>query len=300
MDATLTLADVQALGSHNSYHLQPDALFEASQAYSHPPLDEQADLGVRDFELDVHRAEDGSFHVFHLPGVDPDSTCATLTTCLEVLRLWSDAHPCHSPLTLWIEPKDDVDEYAEGYTPLAGHVAELDGPIRAVWSHRLFTPDDLRQAQVDLPAAVARGWPLLAELRGMLLVALLDSDAHRDEYLQGAPLLEERAMFARADSAADPFAAIFKINDATSAPETVAELVGEGFLVTSTVDEVGEDDSANAARLAATLDAGPHHLATDFVVVQEGLDYMATLDGGSPRCHPQRVPQGCRLEDIEP
>src|SRR4051812_29044605 len=73
LDDTLTIADVQALGTHNSYHIQPDEVLDASHAYTQPTLDAQADLGVRAFELDVHLGDDGIFQVFHLPVIDPKS-----------------------------------------------------------------------------------------------------------------------------------------------------------------------------------------------------------------------------------
>ena len=74
-------------------------MLDSSHAYTQPTLDAQADVGVRAFELDVHLGDDGAFQVFHLPGIDPESSCPTFAGCLEVLRTWSDAHPCHTPFT---------------------------------------------------------------------------------------------------------------------------------------------------------------------------------------------------------
>jgi len=63
------LNEIQAIGSHNSYHLAPPAALlstlktfnkDAGQwNYSHPPLAAQLDLGVRQFELDVFSDEKG-------------------------------------------------------------------------------------------------------------------------------------------------------------------------------------------------------------------------------------------------
>lgn len=300
LDDTLTLADVQALGTHNSYHVQTEPLFDPSFAYTQPSLVEQADLGVRSFELDVHRADDGTLEVFHIPTLDPGTTCATLETCLGQLRGWSDAHPCHTPFVVWLEPKDDIDEEAVGYTTLEGHMAEMDAPVRAAWPDRLFTPDDLRGGAPDLPTAVAGGWPLLADLRGSLLVALLDVDARRSEYLEPSPILEGRALFVKSADPTEPSAALFKINNAFDAPDEVRSRVAESFLVTSTADEATLDDATNQATLDATLAAGPHYLASDHVVLAEGHTYVATLEGGSPRCHPDRVAQECGPAELEP
>ncbi len=300
LDDRLTLADVQALGTHNSYHIAPADPIDSSHRYTHPPLDVQADLGVRAFELDVHLGEDGVFQVFHLPVVDAGTTCATLADCLGVLRAWSDVNPCHTPLTIWVEPKDDLDAAVDGLVPLAGHLAELDAPLRAAWPDRLITPDDVRGTHPSLPDAIANGGPLLADSRGKLMATLLDSGEARAEYLTGAPALEGRALFVDSDRATDAFAATFKIDDAPGEAATVQALVAGNYLITSNVDSAADDAPTNVASFAAALAAGPHFLASDSVVAQEGSEYVAELPGGSPRCHPARVAEGCAAEALEP
>jgi len=300
LDDRLTLADVQAIGSHNSYHVQTEPLFDASFAFTQPPLADQAEMGVRSFELDVHRADDGTMEVFHLPALDAGTTCATLVDCLGQLRTWSDAHPCHSPLTVWLEPKDDIDADAVGYTTLEDHMLDLDAPVREAWPDRLLTPDLLRGDAPDLPTAAAGGWPFLSDVRGMLLATVLDVGDRGAEYLEGALNLEGRALFAKSDAVTDPWAAMFKVNNGYQVPDEVAALVAGNFLVTSTADEILNDEATNASILAATLVAGPHYLASDHVVPQGDSDWVIALDGGSPRCHPARVPEGCGPADIEP
>ncbi len=298
LDDSLTLADVQALGTHNSYHIEPDTVLDSSHAYTQPTLDAQADAGVRAFELDVHLGDDGAFHVFHLPGIDPESSCPTFAGCLEVLRTWSEAHPCHTPFTVWIEPKDDLDEAAAGFQLLDGHMDELDTAIDAVWSRaRRIQPEDVRGSAATVTEAIAAtGWPLLADSRGKIMFALLDSGPHRDEYLQNpTPVI-----FADADSQADPWAAAFKIDDAPGEATTVQDLVASNYLVTSNVDAVGDDDAANTAFFEASLAAGPNYLASNQVVPVNGSTYLAELPGGSPRCHPARVAAGCGPEELEP
>jgi hypothetical protein len=145
LDDELRLDQVQVLGSHNSYHLQPEpALFEliaefdpataAGLEYSHPPLPEQLDeLGIRQIELDVFADPEGGryanralppvaglpaasgepaldepgFKVLHVQDVDFASTCVTFVACLEQVKGWSDAHPGHVPITILVEAKDD-------------------------------------------------------------------------------------------------------------------------------------------------------------------------------------------------
>jgi hypothetical protein len=144
LDDTLRLNDIQALGSHNSYHLevQPEVMallrvFDTTLAesleYSHAPLDEQfSDQGIRQIELDVFSDRQGGlfadpggarlagiesgvgpemaepgFKVLHVQDIDPRSTCTTLVLCLEALRDWSAAHPGHVPIMVLIEVKQD-------------------------------------------------------------------------------------------------------------------------------------------------------------------------------------------------
>jgi hypothetical protein len=301
MDDTLTVADVQAIGTHNSYHIEPDEVLDASHAYTQPELDAQADLGVRAFELDVHLGEDGAFQVFHLPTIDPLSHCPLFADCLRTLLDWSYAHPCHSPFTVWIEPKDDLDAAAVGLQPLEGHMTELDAAVTAVWPReRLITPDDVRGDHATLSEGVAAGWPTLAESRGKMLLAILDREDRRAEYLDGAPSLEGRVLFVTGDTADDPFAAVFKIDDAVNDIALLQPLVAANYLVTSNVDSAADDDATNTARFDGSLAAGPNYLASDQVAPVEGSAYLAELPDGSPRCHPARVPEGCGPEVIEP
>jgi hypothetical protein len=89
--ADLRLNQIQVLGTHNSYHVQPGPsllsvlrLFSAPLAdsleYTHPPLSEQLDAeGIRQFELDVFTDPDGGLYatpagpgVVALLGLPPD------------------------------------------------------------------------------------------------------------------------------------------------------------------------------------------------------------------------------------
>jgi hypothetical protein len=144
-DHCLRLNQIQVIGSHNSYHVQPEpVIFNAlkgfnkatadSLEYSHPALAEQFDHeGVRQIELDVYADPQGGryvtnhlltflgqpgtmtdpawkkpgFKVFHEPEVDFQSSCGiTFVTCLQKVKQWSDAHPHHLPITILVELKD--------------------------------------------------------------------------------------------------------------------------------------------------------------------------------------------------
>jgi hypothetical protein len=141
----VSLNQVQVLGTHNSYHIQPDPMLitlyllfdeEVIQwEYTHRPLDEQFEqLGIRQIELDVFADPMGGLYaepfgfqwllydfearipeleapgskVLHVQELDYDTTCRTLVECLAVVKDWSDARPGHLPIMIMIEAKDDL------------------------------------------------------------------------------------------------------------------------------------------------------------------------------------------------
>jgi hypothetical protein len=143
-DGCVALNEIQVLGTHNSYHVQPrpellsfllsiTSEFDAWQ-YTHPPLDVQlSDEGVRQMEIDVWADPDGGlfarrgallligedpnsgipeleqpgFKVLHVQDFDFETNCLTFTACLGTIVSWSDAHRGHLPLVVLVELKDD-------------------------------------------------------------------------------------------------------------------------------------------------------------------------------------------------
>ena len=188
LDDVLRVNQLQAKGTHNSYHIAPpDPIPEWN--YTHAPLDVQLQQqGVRQVELDVHWTADG-YHVYHVPYGDPNSTCDRFVDCLGIVKTWSDAHPGHHLLFILVEPKDDIDD--EKITGTRWD--QLDGEIRSVWpAGRLLTPDDVRGTHATLREALeADGWPTLGATRNRAMFAMLDSGAHRDDYLAGHPTLKD-------------------------------------------------------------------------------------------------------------
>jgi hypothetical protein len=134
--------EIQVLGTHNSYHVQPEpTLLTALRSflgpeadgfeYTHRPLAHELDAGVRQLELDVFlddpagglyaspklvpvlglaapdpRLAGPGLKVLHVQEVDYRSTCPTFVDCLTQVRTWSDAHPHHLPITIQVEAKD--------------------------------------------------------------------------------------------------------------------------------------------------------------------------------------------------
>jgi len=297
LDGVLRLDHVQLRGTHNSYHQLPATVWDPSHEYSHAPLQIQLEAqGVRAFELDVHKNEAGEIEVYHISGIDPDSSCLAFVDCLGALRSWSTAHPDHVPLVVWIEVKD-----ATGGSPLMD-TSPVDAAIRQVFdAGELLTPDDLAAGHSSPRARVeAEGWPTLGEVRGKVLFVLLNAD-RAEGYTDGFVGLAGKPMFAAApvERHADGWAVVTKINDPTRATEIRAALDAQ-MLVASNTCGAGTADAECQAKLDAALDNGPHTLHDDFPARVDGRAYVLDFPEGTPaRCNPVTAPAECTAEAIE-
>ena len=307
LDSTLRTNQVQVLATHNSYHIQQDAPIQSSPTtqYTHAPLDQQLDLGVRGFEIDVVNPPDGSFPVVHTPVVDATSNCTPLAQCLQVTRTWSEAHPGHVPIFILIEPKnDDVDFVIDPTLRRfdAAGVDQLDKTVRSSLGRQLITPDSVRGTAKTLRGAVVgrRGWPPLSKTRGKVLVALNTGGVIRDALLQGHPSLERRAMFVTADEQS-PAAAVIKVDDPDEAK--IQALVKQGFIVRTRADaDLVEARANDVTRRDIALRSGAQIVSTDFEVAVPAIggDYVVQIPGGTPaRCDPVNAPKNCRPSDVE-
>jgi hypothetical protein len=322
----IRLNQIQVIGSHNSYHVEPpperlrgfiQAVPSAIElAYTHEPLAEQfSSQGVRQIELDVFADPDGTlwrplgtpgFKVFHIEQVDEGSRCETFVSCLEQVKAWSDAHPAHVPIAILLEVKDSVD-FPNPPNPVPIGPAELDAldaEIRSVFApDELITPDDVRGEHATLEEAVlAGGWPLLDEVRGRVIFLL---DNKRDEYVEGHPSLQGRVAFTPSEPG-QPDAAFIKRNDPTGTNLAgIQQLVRAGYVVRTRADSpVTTPSSGDRSQLEAALASGAQWVSTDYplpgMAARWGSDYFAAIPGGEPaRCNPVNAPPGCEPSDIE-
>ncbi len=297
LDDVLTLSHVQAKGTHNSYHQQPDPVWHSTHRYTHDPLDVQlAEHGVRQFELDVHYREGAGFQVFHLPSVDAETSCLQLTDCLETIKAWSTDNPWHLPIMIWLEPKDeDLDGLEEDLLELLGRWDDLEDTIESVLPRsRIVTPDDVRRDHATLPdAIVAEGFPTLGTMRGKVVFSLLDSGSRRDDYVAGNETLEGRLLFANG-SPEDPWGAMFKMNDGSD--PAVAERVAAGFVVTSNAGQAPDGDPEG---WDAALAGGPNFVSTDFPGERDDGWFAVLPDGVPARCNPVSAPPECTAAEVE-
>ncbi|UCD85601.1 MAG: hypothetical protein JSU92_05265 [Deltaproteobacteria bacterium] len=296
LDGELRYNHIQAKGTHNSYHIEPE-LSHPEHRYTHKSLDVQLDNGVRQFELDIHYAEGEGILVYHLPGVDDLTTCEYLTDCLAVIKSWSDRHREHqAPLVLL--------EIADDYNPikLTDKYPEIEADILSVFPReRIIIPDEVRGDYPTLGEAIrSEGWPVLADTRGKIIFHAHANGAFRDNYLKAYPELAGALMFVDS-SPEDSFAAIMPMNDPIGDAERIASAVREGFIVRTRADVCCTYALENdRTRLEAALASGAHFISTDFPDPVEGIEYYVTIPGGAPcRCNPLTAPDYCTSTDIE-
>lgn len=345
-DRCVRLNQLQVLGTHNSYHIEPVQLLidlylqfdpEAlGLQYTHRPIPEQLDLGIRQLELDVFADPDGGlysepfglkvregdaearlsgldapgFKVLHVQDLDWDTTCPTLVACLGEVKAWSDAHPSHLPIFILIELKDDPapDPLGIGFVvPIPfgpEELDDLDAGIRSVFPpEQLITPDDVRGGSDTLEAAVlADAWPALADARGRVLFGLDNGGGKRDLYRAGRPSLEGRVLFTNAVPG-DPDAAFVKVNGPIGNVRRVQDLVSAGYIVRTRADSGTFESRLNdPTRREAALASGAQFVSTDYPEPDlDFSDYSVEIPGGRPaRCNPVNAPPGCRSRALEP
>ncbi len=332
------LDQIQVLATHNAYHLEGEApllqiisdnLPELTPTieYSHPTLTEQADLGVRSFELDVFEDPEGGrygapkaqallgleaidpvmqepgFKVFHIQEVDYRSSCLTFVACLTELEDWSKAHAGHVPIVIHLEVKDGVIDdplnvgFVQPIPASEGTFTALDEEIRSVLEgDQLVTVADVQGEADTVRAAVeADGWPAVDDLRGKFVFVLDDADTKRDLYRSLHPDTQDRLIFVSAQPPDDD-AAFTVINDPVADGDGIRELVEQGFLVRTRTDaDTVEARSGDTARREAAFASGAQIVSTDYEREDPRFPgFVVALPGGGPaRCNPVSGPEDC-------
>jgi Phosphoinositide phospholipase C, Ca2+-dependent len=285
---SMTVEALQVAGTHNSYHQAPLIAFDASHAYTQKPLDQQLAGGVRSLELDLHLASDGTFQIYHIAIIDPNSSCQTLEECLGIVATWSTAHPRHTPIFIWFELKDDT-----GGSPITDAVP-VEAVILKVFARaRIMTPAWLRGSYASPRARLtAVGWPALDEARGMVMFSIITHDARTMAYSHGGTSLDDRLMWVSAipTEFAQPWAVITKDNEQ---PDVIASAHAAHILLGVNVCAINLTDDVCTTRLHDLGAAGIHMLQDDLPFQIPGRSYWLKLPGGSPGCNPVTAPLSC-------
>ena len=323
--AGLRINEIQVLGSHNSYHVEPrpdilSAYLEVDAdaidlAYTHAPLTTQLEQqGIRQLELDLVGDPSGDlfrplgtpgWKVLHIEQIDEGSTCPTLLDCLTEIAAWSADHPDHVVVTVLVEFKSpgEVEGGVDAPEVTPDAMRAFEDEVRSVFTaEQLVTPDDVRGDHGSLEAAVLDGaWPTVDDARGRVMFVLND---HRDEYIDGDASLVGRIAFPNS-TPGEPDAAFLLLNYPIEDADEIRDAVEAGYIVRTRADvPVATVRSGDTARRDAAFASGAQFVSTDFPVpglsLRWGTDYVAQLPGGGPaRCNPVTAPPDCDPATIE-
>lgn len=340
LDTRLRLNQIQSIGTHNSYHLAPGEasaiLLEAVRfdvgegwttpalnqalAYSHPPLEVQLQLGLRQFELDVYADPEGGrftqpavfrlregtpwqipvdfdpegqlaqpgFKVFHHPEYDPRSTNYLLRQWVQGMMDWSEDHPGHFPLIVHIEAKQgDPKWLSPDLEPArvdkfdAATWRALEDEIRAIVpAEKLITPDTVRGEYRHLRDAIRGRGWPTLEELQGKILFFLLTKKTVTESYLRLNDELQGRLFFASVNPSHPAASWFRIPD----PEyhRIPELLAEGFLITTVADQHSEAARANdGTRREAAFTSGSHFILTDFPTPNPQLSsYRVSFPGG--------------------
>ena len=340
----VAINQIQVLASHNSYHVEPEPeLLAALRSflgagadgfeYTHRPLAEELDAGVRQVELDVFVDDPAGgryaqprlvpllgldpvdpalagpgLKVLHVQEVDYRSTCPTFVECLTDLRAWSEDHPGHLPITIQIEAKDGVipDPGIGFVQPLpwtAADSATLEAEIRSVFGEDdIISPGDVKERSHSLADAVRKGrWPTLREAGDQVMFMLDDKGAKRDAYRAQVPDVDDRLIFVDVPPT-DPDAAVMVVNDPIGDADRIRELVDDGFIVRTRADaDTVQARTGDTTMRDAAFASGAQYVSTDYVFPDDrfGTGYVVDLPGeGAARCNPVNAPKHCAKADL--
>jgi len=287
LDNETRLNEIQLIASHNSYHKQPDplrrffvGLVEPDEPdkmkYSHAPLWDQFNSGVRSIELDL-RYKKGKFEVVHVPLVGNRGNSPSFELALEEIKLWSDTHPGHIPIFVLMELKSDMmflDPLLKDHS--VESLAVLDDTIQSVFAREgLLIPDDIRGESESIQEALQdHGWPLLKDTLGRVIFIMHENAEYRELYLSQTPHLEGRRMFT-CGKPGDSDAAFILHN--TPNLEEIQELVKAGYMVRTRADS---DLIPDTAVRETALESGAQLLTTDFPPGEPHSESGYTLNFG--------------------
>lgn len=350
-DKDVRLNQVQVIGSHNSYHagLGPNEMAFLRQKsakdaghldYSHPPLKEQLDHGIRQLEIDVFADSKGGlyadpawpkmmkqaglapdpdfdpkkimaqpgFKVLHVQDLDYRSRCEPFVECLQEVYDWSTSHPGHLPLFILVETKDG-DKHPEWMmTPepfTKSTFDELDRVVRSVFREdHLIMPDKVRGRFKTLEEAVLGGnWPTLQEAKGKVLF-LLDQKKVGPVYREGGHQSLEGRVFFTNSTPGSPDAAFIEFNEPIGNEDTIRDLAKKGYLIRTRTDaDTAEARTGDIQRRETAMRSGAQILSTDYAFgeMYPATSYSVSFSNGHiARCNPVTATRACSVQMLEP
>lgn len=268
--------------------------------YSHEPFDVQLNTyGMRSVEIDIYNDPNGGLFynrngnrfahmtveshidklkqpglkVLHIPDIDYETLFYTFKDALQALKDWSDAHPNHLPFVILIESKEETVGDILGFLGFVKAIKftpafadNIDTEIKSVFGENLdkiITPDKVRGNYATLEDAVLAGnWPTVGESRGKFIFTMEGKAV--DDYLEGHPSLQGRAMFVMAEPG-KPEAAFTEENDPIKGQEKIKEKVAKGYLVRTRADEPNRQNKTNNySQMNAAFSSGAQVVSADY------------------------------------
>ena len=230
LEPSIELNSIQVFGTPNSYHIAPETDAVAEWNYTHASLTDQLDMGIRQFEIDVVRDPDSNeILVQHVPVLDDGSTCYTLMDCLNEYSSWLAEHPNTVPLQILIEPKTEIATWSMSNHMDVLEEVLLEGIGDLVWS----VDDQWGDAESLRSSIINNGWPTIGELRGSVILVLLDGGEPFEAYTNEGTEIRDRLMFPLVEGEND-WAGYF-IRDNPYSDE-IPSLHEQGFLVRTRAD----------------------------------------------------------------
>lgn len=269
--------------------------------YTHEPLLSQLnDYNMRSFEIDIYADPAGGrfynrqgnffankptasgipelnqpgFKVLHLPDIDFETYFYTFKSNLQALKNWSDAHPNHLPIFIYVETKEATVGDVLGFLGFATALKftpalcdAIDEEIKSVFGNSLekvITPDNIRGSYPTLESAVLDGkWPTIGESRGKFIFVM--NGGAEEEYLQGHPNLGNRVMFLFSNAPGRPESAILIYNNPQRDETKIRQAVELGYIVRTRADEPnGENRTGNYTQQQAAFRSGAQIITTDY------------------------------------
>ncbi len=342
----LHLNQLQYIGTHNSYHIAPNGALKtlirlldykeskswpASKLlpaldFTHIPISTQLELGMRQFELDIHYDPKGGkfsnpgalrvlqssdvpssinydpngdlrkpgFKVFH-GGIDVESTCLLLKKCLTEIKTWSDSNPGHFPIIIQIEAKEGQKRaLAEAYKPIPepnfGLKAwqDLEGEILTVFKKsQIITPQDIQGSHRNLNKAIREdGWPKLKDISGKVMFLLLNKKKPTNRYEKARPDLKHKLFFTSVGEG-QKNTAWLRVPD-PNYPDS-RRFIRNDLLITVQADVHTIQSRLNdTKRRDKTFSLGAHFILTDYAIPDKRFsDYQVRFGPNKyVRCNP--------------
>lgn len=309
---TFRINQVQCIGSHNSYRIKtdedifnlvtsvlapflPDDLNPKEWDYTHIPITQQLDLGLRSFELDLYYDPTGGRYynrfgnvlvgknkasgipalnqpgmkLLHIPDVDYNTHHYTFKDALFTIKNWSLQNPTHLPIIILVEDKefavgDVIPFFAKALPFDKAAVDALEQEVIDVFgnSNQLFKPDDLRKSYPNLKTAIqTEGWPMIKDMRGKIIIVFYENS----NYTIGHPNLENKMMFQF--SSVNSGNGAFVIVDNSSNITQIKNAVNSGAMV-RTRSDAGTDEArtGNTTSRENAFNSGAQIISTDYYI----------------------------------